>query len=80
MPEPYKESFPAGSRVRIKPQADLERFARDWKYHNALTSEQLHFGGLVTTVKEVGFYHGGDPLYCLERAPGVWHEQCLEKA
>jgi hypothetical protein len=28
----------------------------------------------------VYFYHGGDPLYGLRDAPGLWHEQCLAPA
>jgi hypothetical protein len=28
-------------------------------------------------VRDVGFYHGGDVLYHLDGAPGIWHEVCL---
>ena len=80
MPRPYVEQFPAGERVRIKDRDALERFAADWKYHDPLVPEQLPFAGTVTTVAEVGFYHGGDPLYRLEGIPGIWHEECLAPA
>jgi hypothetical protein len=56
----------------------LEQFKRDWKYHHALSSEQLAAAGLNDTVKSVGFYHGGDVLYELANSPGIWHEVCLE--
>ena len=75
---PYREQFPVGTRVRVKPRPVLEQFRRDWKYHNPLSVEQLDFAGMTDTVKSVGFYHGGDALYNLSRFPGVWHEQCLE--
>jgi len=42
-----------------------------------LTAEQVPFADREALVKEVGFYHGGDPLYSLEEIPGVWHEECL---
>jgi hypothetical protein len=78
MPTPYVEKFPAGARVRIKGELELQRFAREWKYHNPLAPEQLPFAGFTATVEEVGFYHGGDPIYRLAEIPGVWHEECLE--
>ena len=31
-------------------------------------------------VTNVGFSHGGDVLYKLQRLPGIWHEECLEVA
>lgn len=29
-------------------------------------------------ISTVGFYHGGDVIYTLEKAPGTWHEQLLD--
>jgi hypothetical protein len=58
----------------------LERFARDWKYHHKLLPDQMKYSGFLSTVKSVGFYHGGDPLYVLENLPGLWHECCLSAA
>jgi hypothetical protein len=77
---PYKNAFDVGASVRIRPRDELAQFKADWKYHHALSVEQLAFAGTVTRVRRVGFYHGGDPLYVLEDAPGQWHEVCLELA
>lgn len=78
MSEPYREKFAVGSKVRVRSQAELERFAREWRFHNPLKAEQLSYAGVRSIVMAVGFYHGGAPLYQLENIPGVWHEQCLE--
>jgi hypothetical protein len=74
----YDASFTAGSQVRIVDRRALERFLAEWRYHNRLAPEQLAFAGKVAKVGQVGFYHGGAPLYVLEDVPGVWHEECLE--
>ena len=77
----YKETWPAGARVRIADRGVLERFAREWRYHNKLQPQQLAHAGQKVRVQSVGFYHSGDPLYVLEGIPGVvWHECCLEDA
>lgn len=73
----YKEAFPKGTRIRIADRTFLELFVRDWKYHHKLRPEQLDYADHESTVKGVGFYHGGDPLYSLEGIPGLWHEPCL---
>jgi hypothetical protein len=77
MPQPYQAEFETGQAVKIRDHAALERFLKEWKYHDPLTQEQLPYAGSVTTVAEVGFYHGGDPLYKLVDVPGIWHEECL---
>ena len=69
--------FPVGTRVRIAELQDLARFLADWKQHHPLEPEQLQHAGEVTTVREVTYYQGGDPLYKLEDVPGIWHEACL---
>jgi hypothetical protein len=79
-PIPYKEAFPAGTKVRIADQAFLKDFAATWKYHHKLQPEQLAYAERVAKVKGVAFYHGGDPIYTLEGIPGVWLEQCLRVA
>ena len=79
-PTPYKEAFPEGTKVRIGNRAFLNEFKETWKYHHKLQPEQLECADRITTVKAVGFYHGGDPLYVLTDIPGYWHEQCLSKA
>jgi hypothetical protein len=75
--KPYVAAFAVGSSVRVRDRAELERFRREWKHHNPLTDKQAGFASKVATVDEVGFYHGGDPLYKLAGVPGVWHEECL---
>jgi hypothetical protein len=80
IPTPYKEEFPEGTKVRTADLASLEDFKSTWKYHHKLQPEQLQYADHVTTVKAVGFYHGGDPLYTLEGVPGLWHESCLKPA
>jgi hypothetical protein len=74
---PYDNAFKIGVHVRVQSRDVLEAFARDWKYHNNLSDEQLAHAGVVTQIKAVGFYHGGDPLYELTDAPGLWHEENL---
>jgi hypothetical protein len=74
---PYREEFPAGTRVRVVDRPALEHFAQRWKFHNALQADQISYAGRTATVATVGFYHGGDELYSLEGIPGVWHEVCL---
>jgi hypothetical protein len=74
----YNASYPVDSAVRIADRAVLENFATSWRLHNPLETIQLDFAGRATTVKSIGYYHGGDVLYVLHDAPGVWHEQCLQ--
>ncbi len=74
----YQQRFPMGSRVRVASHDKLEAFAHDWKFHHKLEPEQMNFAGFVAKVRNVGFYHGGDPLYELEGVAGIWHESCLE--
>jgi hypothetical protein len=76
-PDPYKEAFPAGTRVRIADQAFLENFMATWKLHHKLLPEQLGYANCVAKVKAVAFYHGGDAIYTLEDIDGLWLEQCL---
>jgi hypothetical protein len=77
-PNPYKEAYPIGTKVRIANRALLEEFKRIWQYHHKLTEEQIEYADRETTVKSVGFYHGGDPVYGLADVPGDWLEQCLQ--
>ena len=75
--KPYEPEFDVGTQVRVLPREGLEKFRRDWAFHNPLQPEQLEYGGAQAEVAEIGFYHGGEPLYRLRDVPGVWHEQCL---
>jgi hypothetical protein len=76
----YKERFPKGTRARIANRAAFEEFMATWKYHHKLRPEQLEYADRVAAVEEVGFYHGGDPIYKLEGIPGLWLDQCLQPA
>jgi hypothetical protein len=73
----YIERFPSGSEVQVADVATLEAFRANWRLHNPLAAEQLPWASHRAVVADVGFYHGGDPLYVLRDVPGVWHEQCL---
>lgn len=73
----YAERFAVGARVRIASRSELDAFRKTWAFHNPLIPEQLEFAGQEAIVAQVGFYHGGDPLYVLTDVPGVWHEACL---
>jgi len=73
----YDEKYPAGTAVRIASLESLQTFNREWKLHHPLADEQLRFAGTIDAVRTVGFYHGGDVIYTLEQAPGIWHEQLL---
>jgi hypothetical protein len=66
--------------VRILDLKHLARFQADWKSHHPLQPEQLEHVGEITTVREVTYYHSGDPLYSLDKVPGTWHEPCLAAA
>ncbi len=74
----YNAEFPIGTKVYIKGRRELEAFASERKLHNPLDESQIEYAGHWTTVVWVGFYHGGDELYRLADAPGIWHECCLE--
>jgi hypothetical protein len=80
-PGPYAERYPVGSPVRIAPLEELEEFMRTWKLHHALVEEQLKYAGMLTIVRTVGYYHGGDVIYTLEGTGKLaWLERCLRDA
>lgn len=74
---PYKLEFPKGTRVRIVSRPELERFLREWHFHDPLLPEQLEFADRVSTIARTGIYHGGGELYWFDDIPGTWHECCL---
>jgi len=74
---PYQELYAVGTQVRIADLPALEQFRTSWRFHHPLGIEQLAFAGKSAIVLDVGYYHGGDVLYQLIGAPGIWHEQCL---
>jgi hypothetical protein len=76
--QPYDPAkFREGSRVRIANRNSLESFLNTWKLHNKLQPEQLAYADRLARVEKTYMYHGGYPLYQLEKVPGIWHEQCL---
>jgi hypothetical protein len=80
-PGPYSERYPVGSPVKIAPPEDLEEFMRTYRYHHALVPEQLRYAGMLTIVRAVGYYHGGDVIYTLEGTEKfAWLEPCLRDA
>jgi hypothetical protein len=76
----YNPEFPAGTLVRVANLSHLQEFKGTWRFHHPLTEEQLAYAGVEGRVVDVAFYHGGDELYHIESAPGIWHEACLEPA
>src|ERR1700729_4597707 len=77
-PGPYKERFPIGCPVQVADEEALNHFKATSKYHHALDAAQLQFAGLITTVRSIGYYHGGDVLYGLrDTGAYTWHEACL---
>lgn len=77
MTRPYDAKFKKGEQVKIGLRDELERFMHEWHYHDPLTKEQLLYAGFVALIKDVGFFHGGEPIYELASIPGTWHEECL---
>ena len=73
----YNPRYPVGTRVRVADRARLERFQLEWRLHNPLADEQLAYASREASVAQIGFYHGGDPLYVLADVPGVWHEAMI---
>jgi hypothetical protein len=80
-PGPYSERYPVGSPVKIATLEELEEFMRTYKYHHALVPEQLRYAGMLTIVRTVEYYHGGDVIYTLEGTEKfAWLEPCLRDA
>lgn len=61
-PGPYKKRFPIGCPVQVADEETLNHFKATWKYHHPLDAAQLQFAGLITTVRSIAYYHGGDVL------------------
>jgi len=76
----HREEFSVGTPVRVVSKNELEEFKREWKAHDPLTDEQIVCADQVFRVKQTGIYFGGNVIYQLEDAPGVWHERCLRQA
>jgi hypothetical protein len=74
----YQEKYPVGTTVTIASTERLLKFKSEWKFHHPLQEAQLLFAGTTDKVRTVGFYHGGDVVYNLEKATGTWHEEVLD--
>ncbi len=70
--------FREGTSVRIVDRKALKKFRETWTHHHPLTLDQLEYAGRVVVIAASSMYHGGDILYELRGAPGIWHERCLE--
>jgi len=71
--------FPLGSSVRIKSTGQLEAFGRNGKLRHPPSGKQIAYGGQTDSVWHVTVSIRGDVLYELEMAPGLWHEELLER-
>jgi hypothetical protein len=75
-----KPKFWPGESVRIADRATLDEFFRSYRLHHPLQEPQLEYAGKVAQIISASMYHGGDQLYELTDAPGIWHEHLLEPA
>ena len=76
----YTGKYPIGSKVKIVSRDELENFRATWKYHNKLSQQQIEYADQIAEITMMYMYHGGDFLYELRDAPGIWHEVCLRAA
>lgn len=68
-----------GSSVRIRHSALLEGFRRNGALRYPPSAKQVAYGGEVDSVERITFSIKGDVLYELTKAPGMWHEQLLQR-
>ena len=76
---PHRAKFPLGSSVRIKSTGQLRAFTLDGRLRYPPLGEQVAYGGKTDSVRAIRFGIRGDALYELETAPGLWHEELLER-
>src|SRR5215472_16999061 len=76
---PHTAKFPLGSSVRIKSTGQLEAFRRNGKLRFPPSENQVAHGGESDAVRRITSSVRGDVLYELEMAPGLWHEELLQK-
>ena len=74
---PYNEEYPIGAKVLIQNRSNLEKFIKEWNYHDPLPQDQLACADKIAEVESVGSYHDGDELYKLKNINGLWHEENL---
>lgn len=75
----HRAKFPISSFVRIKSAGQLEAFRRNGTLRFPPSENQLAHGGESDSVRRITSSVRGDVLYELENAPGMWHEQLLER-
>src|ERR1017187_1090437 len=75
----HHAKFPLRSFVRIKSTGQLEAFRRNAKLRFPPSEKQVAHGGESDAVRRITSSVMGDVLYELEMAPGLWHEELLQK-
>ena len=75
----HHAKFPLRSFVRIKSTGQLEAFRRNGKLRFPPSEKQVAHGGESDEVRRITSSVMGDVLYELEMAPGLWHEELLQK-
>ena len=76
---PQSAKFPLAPSVRIKSAGQLEAFRRNGKLRFPPSENQVAHGGESDAVRRITSSVRGDVLYELEMAPGLWHEELLER-
>jgi hypothetical protein len=76
---PHRAKFSPGSSVRIKSAGQLEAFSRNGRLRYPPSGKQIAYGGETDSVRRITFSIRGDVLYDLEIAPGLWHEELLQR-
>lgn len=74
-----RAKFPAGSFVRITSTGQLAALSREGRLRFPPPGEQIEYGGEIDSVRRITFSVRGDVLYELEIAPGLWHEELLQR-
>jgi hypothetical protein len=65
--------------VRIKSEGQLEAFRLNGILRFQPSEKQVAHGGESDAVRRITSSVRGDLLYELEMAPGLWHEELLQK-
>jgi hypothetical protein len=75
----HRAKFPLSSFVRIKSTGELEAFRLNGKLRFPPSEKQVAHGGESDAVRRITSSVRGDVLYELEMAPGLWHEELLQR-
>jgi hypothetical protein len=76
---PPHAKFPLRSFVRIKSRGQLEAFRLNGKLRFPPSQKQVAHGGESDAIRRITSSVRGDVLYELEMAPGLWHEELLQR-